>query len=351
MNIIHKISDLIKVKIQRHYNEERTVMPFLYLYITNQCNSPCKTCDIWKNTKSEDELKTHELMQLINDLKKLRTQVISIAGGEPFLREDIIFLIKFFSKHGISIRIVTNGTLLNKDKIEEISKHMKSICFSIDHSDPILYKKIRGLNELKNVFNNMRLCQEAGMDVSINLTVSLLNFYDLDRIVHDLSSFKPSKIQFIIATKNHQQSQMDYSRFEKIAIDKTQLMFLKNKIKTLAFKLEKLQIQTNSNEFIEHIPKSYDYKWSYDCYAGDLFVGLDSNGDIHGCYEHGKILNVRQKSLFEILNSDEYKSHLKKIKNCGLICHDNGKMEPSLRMNFVYNLKNFQKSLKEYMSF
>lgn len=351
MNTIQKLSDLIRVKIQRYKNARRTVVPFLYLYITNQCNSPCKTCDIWKNSKSSDELKTHELMQLVHDLKKLGTQVISIAGGEPFLRDDLLFLIKFFSKNGIAIRVVTNGTLLNKEKINEMSLYMKSICFSIDHSDPILYKKIRGLNELENVLQNMKYCQDLGMDVSINLTVSLLNFYDLERIIQDLAFLRPSKIQFIIATRNHQQSNIDYNRFDKISLEKAQLTFLKNKIEILAKKLAKFNIETNSKEFIDHIPKSYDYKWSYDCYAGDLFVGLDSNGDVHGCYEHGKILNIRQKSLFNIINSDEYKAHLTKIKTCNLICHDNGKMEPSLRMNMFYNLKNFKKSLKEYLSF
>lgn len=339
--------DFIIVKLQRMFNIKKTRLPFVYLDVTNQCNSPCKTCSIWKNKKDDQELKTQEYLQLIPDLKKLNTKVISIAGGEPFLRDDILFLVNQFSQF-FKVHIITNGSLLSKEKIDQLEyAGLTSLCFSIDATDKELYYKIRGLKAFDHIYEMLKYSNSKNFSTHVNLTISQLNVDFLDKIVNDLIQLKPDKIQFIIATNNQQQSNMSDTTFNNISI-KEQVESVKLKLLQYLKKLENKGIQTNSKEFILNIDKAFAKKWKYSCYAGDLFTIIDYAGNVAGCYDKGFVQNIRKSTLVNILNSKDYKIMTNKVKECTAPCHDNGKAEPSLRMNMKYNIKNLYKSLKEF---
>lgn len=71
--------------------------------ITNQCQSRCKTCNIWelyqKNPKKkEEELKLWEIQKIFKTEDDLF--LLNICGGEPFLRhEDIGDICKYAAKY------------------------------------------------------------------------------------------------------------------------------------------------------------------------------------------------------------------------------------------------------------
>ena len=86
---------------------------YLSFLITWNCNSRCNMCNIWKkdnNTKQEIDIK--KISNLFSDpyLKNLKEVVIS--GGEPFLREDLLKILKIINKYSnASIGITTNGLI------------------------------------------------------------------------------------------------------------------------------------------------------------------------------------------------------------------------------------------------
>jgi radical SAM protein with 4Fe4S-binding SPASM domain len=88
---------------------------------TLRCNLNCLYCyNVCKNKipYKTTELNTESTKKLIKKaIKETRCSNFTITGGEPYLREDIIELIKFTQEQGVSINIISNGTLLNKETI------------------------------------------------------------------------------------------------------------------------------------------------------------------------------------------------------------------------------------------
>ncbi len=75
------------------------------------CNLHCSFCDT--DHRHGMELSKR---QIYEELKKYKTDVIVLTGGEPALQVDIPFL-KFFRKKGYFLHIETNGTIaLNESK-------------------------------------------------------------------------------------------------------------------------------------------------------------------------------------------------------------------------------------------
>jgi MoaA/NifB/PqqE/SkfB family radical SAM enzyme len=88
--------------------------------ITSRCNLKCGYCygEYYKN--KDKDFTTKELLKLIDDLAKLGTRSITLAGGEPLLRPDIGQIIKKVKKLGIECGMNTNGILIPK-RLKELS--------------------------------------------------------------------------------------------------------------------------------------------------------------------------------------------------------------------------------------
>ncbi|MHC1590890.1 MAG: radical SAM protein [Candidatus Helarchaeales archaeon] len=128
--------------------------------ITNNCNVRCIMCDRWKwNLKeiNRPELSTSEIIKLMDELKALETQHVLISGGEPFLRPDIWEVIEHVVKSRMALTIITNGTSINKEKMDVFKKGKISLTFSIDGCDEASYSKIRGVKgAFERIINNLK---------------------------------------------------------------------------------------------------------------------------------------------------------------------------------------------------
>lgn len=85
--------------------------------ITFRCNLRCQMCNIWKEKPNRQELPPSEYLKLPRSLK-----TINITGGEPFLRDEIVDILKVIHDLTPKSRIVisTNG-LLTERIIKKVS--------------------------------------------------------------------------------------------------------------------------------------------------------------------------------------------------------------------------------------
>ena len=87
------------------------------LYLTDVCNSRCRSCNFWKNSRGS-WLSTRKWLDAISQLRQEGIGHISFCGGEPLLRKDLVRLVKEARNTGFSeIEIYTNGLLLTKEVI------------------------------------------------------------------------------------------------------------------------------------------------------------------------------------------------------------------------------------------
>ncbi|MBT3816757.1 MAG: radical SAM protein [Candidatus Magasanikbacteria bacterium] len=99
------------------------------LGVTYNCNSRCTMCNIWK-IKNSPELPVKEYEKLPRSLRD-----INISGGEPFLRDDIVEIVRVVHTRCPKARIVisSNGFMpkLIEKRMKEILKIMPNIGVAI----------------------------------------------------------------------------------------------------------------------------------------------------------------------------------------------------------------------------
>jgi len=121
----------------------------VWLKITERCNCRCQMCDIWKQNRSSDgELSTQDWKNVLLGLRQwLGKKHIWFTGGEPFLRQDCIELIKYGSSLGLSIGVITNGILLSPDKMRLVAEAgLREYHVSIDSMSPEIHDHLRGIS-------------------------------------------------------------------------------------------------------------------------------------------------------------------------------------------------------------
>ena len=95
------------------------------LELTRRCNHRCLYCyTVWGAPASgypeslQAEMTTAEIKALIGKLQtEAPVEYIALSGGEPLLREDLPEILAFIRDRGITPIIITNGTLLTKERV------------------------------------------------------------------------------------------------------------------------------------------------------------------------------------------------------------------------------------------
>jgi len=73
--------------------------PFqVLLQVTNRCNMKCDFCDFWPNGVAPgEELTLRDFAMLEAQLSEMGTFLVSIEGGEPFVRPDLVDIVSVFA--------------------------------------------------------------------------------------------------------------------------------------------------------------------------------------------------------------------------------------------------------------
>jgi radical SAM protein with 4Fe4S-binding SPASM domain len=88
---------------------------FVQWLATYRCNFQCSFCEASANLERADELTTHEVYTLIDDLEGMGAKRLLISGGEPLVREDMAEIIRYATRAGLSLGLVSNGYLTAKN--------------------------------------------------------------------------------------------------------------------------------------------------------------------------------------------------------------------------------------------
>lgn len=163
-------------------NVKRLNFPYkLTFIVTDKCNSRCKICNIWKR-KPKNELTLAEINRFFR--KSNRFSWIDVSGGEIFLRNDIVDIVRIIlanCKDLYLLHFPTNGLLpeLIEEKTKEIMalKPKKFIVSVSLDGPPDLHNKLRGVpySWRNSVETYKRLERMKGVEVYFGMTLSSYN--------------------------------------------------------------------------------------------------------------------------------------------------------------------------------
>ncbi len=121
--------------------------PFqVLIQLTNKCNMRCSFCDFWPNVAPRsEEHSVSDYKRLSRELKELGTFLVSIEGGEPLVRPDLVPIVEALSEHHITA-LFTNGWLVTKDNAKALfDAGLVHANVSIDYPDAARHDAKRGL--------------------------------------------------------------------------------------------------------------------------------------------------------------------------------------------------------------
>ncbi|MGL5262995.1 MAG: radical SAM protein [Candidatus Rhabdochlamydia sp.] len=158
-------------------------LQYVCLKINDICNAKCSFCDIWQ--KQIDHHPDINWLHIIDDLIDLGAKEINIHGGEAFLSKTFFPMLEYGGNR-TAFSIITNGILLTRFYERLFKANIRRIYISIDHHDPLLNAKSRGIPKLeKELFPVIEKIkkEQPHVQLIVNHVVSSYNIDTIDLLI------------------------------------------------------------------------------------------------------------------------------------------------------------------------
>lgn len=286
-------------------------------------------CDIWKN-KIPNELPATYYKKLPSSLTD-----INITGGEPFLRQDIVDIVRNMKAAAPKARFVLNT---NGFMPQMVKKHLPAI-LNID-PDFAFRVSIDGIGEAhdairripggyKKILASLEIARSLGTkDLGIAFTLIDQNVDELPK-VQKLASDLGVEFSLTVATssviyfgsgKDHLRPK-NPKRLEKRLSDTARIHLLSMSPKEMmrGWFVKRLLsfVQTGKRTLI--------------CDAGTGFFYMDSLGNVYTCHlKPWKMGNIKEQSMDTILANQTFQEKVATCNTCWMVCTAKSMMRKKL---------------------
>ena len=156
--------------------------------ITWRCDRRCAHCLVRGGAPKNDEMNTREALDLADRLADLGVPVVSLTGGEPFLREDWREIANRVRMRGMRLRFSTNGHLLDAATVRDlVDLGTESVSVSVDGGKETHDRLRRGPDgagdsSFDRVLAALRRLRPTPINIGVITTVFQQNLDELPRI-------------------------------------------------------------------------------------------------------------------------------------------------------------------------
>jgi MoaA/NifB/PqqE/SkfB family radical SAM enzyme len=287
--------------------------PFLILFINSICNQKCDHCFYWRNLNRRDDLTTEELFALSRSLGRIEN--LNLSGGEPFLRPEFGEICRQFIRHNKvrQIYVPTNGYFTERT--------LKQITATLEEKELDLFVaeiSLDGLGEFHDKFRGSPNAFKHAIETYDALTE--LQARDPRLHIHSISTATAVNMDEI-----RRLTTFLYDRCPKM--DHHNLALIRGDRKNPSLQGPGLVEYQKLYEYVRRLWADREHgrygsvvepmlQWAKSrtaaeqtqvipCRAGRLTAVVYSNGDVSVCETHPPLGNLREKSFWEIWNSEE----------------------------------------------
>lgn len=264
--------------------------------ITNKCNYKCKYCIFNSGVCNDDELTYEEVKRVIDQLKKKDFKYLKITGGEPFIRKDIIDILKYASDKDMIVDVSTNASLINESMIKTLKDiNLEMIHISLDGPSKEIHEMVRGINTYERTIKGIKKLKQTNKYIRIGTVIFKNNEEYLEDIIKLCISLNVNEVIFSIMEPVGRM--LDDNRF----VTTKSLDVLKDIIESLTLKYPEIIINYNWN------PNKVNN--SKTCPAGNRFLYINNKGNIAPCTwlvtndnKYLSYLSLKDNNLEDVLN-------------------------------------------------
>jgi len=282
----------------------------LMLYVTDNCNLRCKHCFYWKEVDNPRNAHSIEEIEKLTKSLKERLDLLTLTGGEPFVRKDLVDIVRLFVQNNKvkRIHIATNGLLpdLTVRKTNEmlalLGSHTRlTMQFSIDGFEDA-HDKVRGMKgafqKTCETVKKLMEIHDKRLAVSVATVVHRDNFHEMknfkDFINHELGV--PMKINVLRKPTSVRGVAPEFMEAFDIREDDGYEPPSEEQLRELALLLDDGTIASRiEKKKIEHsITILYHKKKAVNCLAGIRDATIFSNGDVSICEPTTPFANLKE---------------------------------------------------------
>jgi MoaA/NifB/PqqE/SkfB family radical SAM enzyme len=285
--------------------------PFLVVFnLTRRCNSICSMCSIWQSpSKLKDELTLEEIEFIFKDLRSFGIKHVFLQGGEPLLRNDIIQIIELLIGLGLNPTLITNGLLFDKKIANKIAELKCNVSISLDSLDPKRYKKIRGVDKLPLLLDNISYCSKIKNKKGVWHITSTISKINYDEALDLFYYAKNNDFKFSVYPYNYSHCHSS-AHDEDLSYENDKLLIIESfkKLREEAVRNDLIFDKIIYDDIITYLEGGY----CMSCDAMKRSILLTENGDISSCLEFKPSLNLKEIGIKQALKKMDYS----KVKKC-----------------------------------
>jgi MoaA/NifB/PqqE/SkfB family radical SAM enzyme len=247
---------------------------------------------------------------------------VSITGGEPTLRDDIIEICRHVSSKN-KFTLNTNGILTGRiEKIISAEGSKKiNVNVSLDGTSAV-HDSIRGVKCFDSAISTIRICRKMNVDVKIVSTVSRYNMDNISDLMEYLTKGgfirKKGDVVFNITRGLDHIFNVESSLTYYHNPRDNKAMLSLDELKGAYANIKKFM--TNQNKIVwEYSIKILSiHKKIFPCFAGTREMILHSNGDVSACEYTRPFANIRNfdYDLIKLWNNKDMDDVRNKLTKC-----------------------------------
>lgn len=245
--------------------------------VTMRCNARCGFCDYWK---TPSDARHSEISNFGEIAKHFSPMLVTFTGGEPLLRRDLEDLVASVRKsvRYTYVQLITHGGMLSLERAKSLwDAGVDQFNISLDYLDE-RHDVARGIPGLSDkILTLVPKLREAGIgSVRFNTVIKRDNIDQLMPIVERAAALGGG-VNFSVYTdfKNGNRDHL---------MGQEQQAALENAIaQLLAYKRRRRGVITNSDYYLEQIPRYVRGDMTEPCESGSTTIHIDPHGLVRRC--------------------------------------------------------------------
>ena len=245
--------------------------------VTMRCNAKCGFCDYWKTPA---EAKHSEMSDFAEIARRFSPMLVTFTGGEPTLRKDLEEIVASVRKavRYTYVQMITHGAMLSLDRAKSLwDAGVDQFNISLDYLDE-RHDVARGIPGLSaKILALVPEMKAAGIgSVRFNTVIKNDNLDQIMPIVERAAALGGG-VNFSLYT-DFKNGNGDY-----LLGDGQQRELEKVVQQLLAYKQRRRGVITNSDYYLEQIPRYVRGEMTEPCRSGSTTIHIDPQGMVRRC--------------------------------------------------------------------